>query len=131
MHLNLYHPFLHIVLTKYLGIYISPILKRICPFGVGICCLVLSTEAADRKWRGQVGQRGFFFFTAGFLSLSLINHLTRGHWRRHILLLSTVSAAISCILCIVLEGKSKADSNWPQLAIEAVGFTAASIAGNA
>ncbi|KAK8648111.1 hypothetical protein V6N13_128873 [Hibiscus sabdariffa] len=88
-------------------------------------------EAADRKWRGQVGQRGFFFFTAGFLSLSLINHLTRGHWRRHILLLSTVSAAISCILCIVLEGKSKADSNWPQLAIEAVGFTAASIAGNA
>ncbi|KAK8706534.1 hypothetical protein V6N13_050095 [Hibiscus sabdariffa] len=222
--------------------------------GVGICCLVLSTETVGRKWRGQVGQLGFFFFTAGFLSLSLINHFTRGHWRymyrtisllplaytfflvlfisesprwllvrgrnnealqvlrklkkgkeipvdmqlidpcsattstgeslwktrwaatrmtilmtcgmgigfvyygiqlnarnlnfkfsvtviinglmdipavligglllsfmnrRHILLLSTISAAISCILCIVLDGKAKADSNWPQLAIEA------------
>ncbi|KAL4271561.1 hypothetical protein GQ457_13G006270 [Hibiscus cannabinus] len=37
-------------------------------------------QVVGRKWRGQVGQLGFFFFTAGFLSLSLINHLTRGHW---------------------------------------------------
>ncbi|KAI6674303.1 hypothetical protein NL676_002209 [Syzygium grande] len=35
--------------------------------GIGICCLVLSTEAVGRKWRGQVGQYGFFFFTAGDL----------------------------------------------------------------
>ncbi|XP_020554112.1 organic cation/carnitine transporter 1-like [Sesamum indicum] len=32
--------------------------------GIGICCLVLSTEAVGRKWRGQVGQYGFFFFAA-------------------------------------------------------------------
>lgn len=50
--------------------------------GIGICCLVLSTEAVGRKWRGQVGQYGFFFFfTAGFLSLPLIAYPTRTCWR--------------------------------------------------
>ncbi|KAF8031521.1 hypothetical protein BT93_D0668 [Corymbia citriodora subsp. variegata] len=49
--------------------------------GIGICCLVLSTEAVGRKWRGQVGQYGFFFFTAGFLSLPLIAYPTRSCWR--------------------------------------------------
>ncbi|KAE8712480.1 Organic cation/carnitine transporter 1 [Hibiscus syriacus] len=49
--------------------------------GAGICCLVLSTEVVGRKWRGQVGQYGFFFFTAGFLSLPFIAYPTRAHWR--------------------------------------------------
>ncbi|GMJ06658.1 organic cation/carnitine transporter1 [Hibiscus trionum] len=49
--------------------------------GSGICCLVLSTEAVGRKQRGQVGQYGFFFFTAGFLSLPFIAYPTRAHWR--------------------------------------------------
>ncbi|OMO50230.1 General substrate transporter [Corchorus capsularis] len=49
--------------------------------GIGICCLVLATEAVGRKWRGQVGQYGFFFFTAGFLSLPFIAHPTRSCWR--------------------------------------------------
>ncbi|XP_031269033.1 organic cation/carnitine transporter 1-like [Pistacia vera] len=49
--------------------------------GIGICCLVLSTEAVGRKWRGQVGQYGFFFFTAGFLSLPMIGYSTRTCWR--------------------------------------------------
>ncbi|XP_010037014.2 LOW QUALITY PROTEIN: organic cation/carnitine transporter 1 [Eucalyptus grandis] len=49
--------------------------------GIGICCLVLSTEAVGRKWRGQVGQYGFFFFTAGFFSLPLIAYQTRNCWR--------------------------------------------------
>ncbi|KAL2555322.1 Organic cation/carnitine transporter 1 [Forsythia ovata] len=49
--------------------------------GIGICCIVLSTEAVGRKWRGQVGQYGFFFFTAGFLSLPLIAYPTRTCWR--------------------------------------------------
>ncbi|OVA16049.1 General substrate transporter [Macleaya cordata] len=49
--------------------------------GIGICCLVLSTEAVGRKWRGQVGQYGFFFFTVGFLSLPLIAYPTRTNWR--------------------------------------------------
>ncbi|KAF9624095.1 hypothetical protein IFM89_007793 [Coptis chinensis] len=49
--------------------------------GIGICCLVLSTEAVGRKWRGQVGQYGFFFFTLGFFSLPLIAYPARANWR--------------------------------------------------
>ncbi|KAG8476175.1 hypothetical protein CXB51_033118 [Gossypium anomalum] len=49
--------------------------------GNGICCLVLSTEVVGRKWRGQVGQYGFFFFTAGFLSLPFIAYPSRTRWR--------------------------------------------------
>ncbi|KAF7813450.1 organic cation/carnitine transporter 1 isoform X2 [Senna tora] len=49
--------------------------------GIGICCLVLSTESVGREWRGQVGQFGFFFFTAGFLSLPLLAYPTRTCWR--------------------------------------------------
>ncbi|XP_042486586.1 organic cation/carnitine transporter 1-like [Macadamia integrifolia] len=49
--------------------------------GIGICCFVLSTEVIGRKWRGQVGQYGFFFFTTGFLSLSLIAYPNRTSWR--------------------------------------------------
>ncbi|KAL5721607.1 hypothetical protein ACHQM5_005229 [Ranunculus cassubicifolius] len=49
--------------------------------GIGICCIVLSTEAVGRKWRGQVGQYGFFFFTLGFLSLPIIAYPARTNWR--------------------------------------------------
>ncbi|KAL6973662.1 Mitochondrial intermediate peptidase [Sarracenia purpurea var. burkii] len=51
--------------------------------GIGTCCLVLSTEVVGRRWRGQVGQYGFFFFTVGFLSLPLIAYPipTRTCWR--------------------------------------------------
>ncbi|TYG43177.1 hypothetical protein ES288_D12G316700v1 [Gossypium darwinii] len=49
--------------------------------GNGICCLVLSTEVVGRKWQDQVGQYGFFFFTAGVLSLPFIAYHTRTYWR--------------------------------------------------
>ncbi|KAK9688667.1 hypothetical protein RND81_09G002100 [Saponaria officinalis] len=49
--------------------------------GIGICCLVLATEVVGRKWRGQVGQYGFFFFTAGFLSIPVMAYYTRTSWR--------------------------------------------------
>ncbi|ERN09586.1 hypothetical protein AMTR_s00029p00167630 [Amborella trichopoda] len=49
--------------------------------GIGICCLVLSTESVGRRWRGQVGQYGFFFFTAGFLSLPIISYPLQNSWR--------------------------------------------------
>ncbi|XP_039138681.1 organic cation/carnitine transporter 1 [Dioscorea cayenensis subsp. rotundata] len=49
--------------------------------GIGICCLVLSTEAVGRKWRGQVGNYGFFFYALGFLSLPLIAYTSRTSWR--------------------------------------------------
>ncbi|XP_057540288.1 organic cation/carnitine transporter 1 isoform X2 [Amaranthus tricolor] len=49
--------------------------------GIGICCLVLATEVVGRKWRGQIGQYGFFFFTLGFISLPLIAFYTKSSWR--------------------------------------------------
>ncbi|KAE8709647.1 Organic cation/carnitine transporter 1 [Hibiscus syriacus] len=60
--------------------------------------------------------------------------------RRLLLLLSTVSGGVSCLLCIVFsttsKGKAKVDdgskstSSWPQLTIEAIGFMSSSIAFN-
>ncbi|XP_010535281.1 PREDICTED: organic cation/carnitine transporter 1 [Tarenaya hassleriana] len=49
--------------------------------GIGSCCIVLATEVVGRKWRGQVGQYGFFFFTVGFLSLPLFAYLEKASWR--------------------------------------------------
>ncbi|CAN8235102.1 unnamed protein product [Cochlearia groenlandica] len=49
--------------------------------GIGSCCIVLATEIVGKKWRGQVGQYGFFFFTLGFLSLPLMAYLERQSWR--------------------------------------------------
>ncbi|CAN6938377.1 unnamed protein product, partial [Brassica oleracea] len=49
--------------------------------GIGSCCIVLATEVVGKKWRGQVGQYGFFFFTLGFLSLPLMGYLERKSWR--------------------------------------------------
>ncbi|GLJ45221.1 hypothetical protein SUGI_0951800 [Cryptomeria japonica] len=56
--------------------------------GIGMSCLVLSTEVVGRKWRGQVGQYGFFFFTAGFLALPAMAYLTKSSWRDTYLLIS-------------------------------------------
>ncbi|KAK5778133.1 hypothetical protein PVK06_046100 [Gossypium arboreum] len=49
--------------------------------GNGICSIVLSMEVVGNKWRGQVGQYGFFFYTAGLLSLPFIAYPIRTHWR--------------------------------------------------
>ncbi|KAJ8443272.1 hypothetical protein Cgig2_010167 [Carnegiea gigantea] len=49
--------------------------------GIGICCLVLATEVIGRKWRGQIGQYGFFFFTIGFLTIPLIAFYNKTSWR--------------------------------------------------
>ncbi|KAF6174645.1 hypothetical protein GIB67_006297 [Kingdonia uniflora] len=58
--------------------------------GIGICCLVLSTETVGRKWRAQVGQYGFFFFTLGFLSLPLIAYPTKTNWRNIYMIISVL-----------------------------------------
>jgi len=66
------------------NIWIYSSLRLISGFGragIGICSLVLSTEAAGTKWRGQIGLYGFIFFTVGFVSLPDIAHLTRSSWR--------------------------------------------------
>ncbi|KAJ0968889.1 hypothetical protein J5N97_021766 [Dioscorea zingiberensis] len=66
--------------------------------GIGICCLVLSTEAVGRKWRGQVGNYGFFFFTIGFLSLPLIAYPSQHSWRNIYRIISSLPLAYSIFL---------------------------------
>ncbi|KAJ0969213.1 hypothetical protein J5N97_022090 [Dioscorea zingiberensis] len=63
--------------------------------GIGICCLVFSTEAVGRKWRGQVGNSGFLFFTIGFLSLPLIAYPSKHSWRN---IISSLPLAYSIFL---------------------------------
>ncbi|XP_058090446.1 organic cation/carnitine transporter 1 [Magnolia sinica] len=66
--------------------------------GIGICCLVLSTEVVGREWRGQVGQYGFFFFTAGFLSLPLMAYPTRTSWRKIYMVLAVLPLLYSVLI---------------------------------
>ncbi|XP_008813162.2 organic cation/carnitine transporter 1 [Phoenix dactylifera] len=66
--------------------------------GIGICCLVLSTESVGRKWRGQVGQYGFFFFTIGFLSLPLIAYPAKTQWRNIYKVISLLPLAYSLLI---------------------------------
>lgn len=85
--------------------------------GIGICCLVLSTEAVGRKWRGQVGQYGFLVFTVGFLSLPLIAYPSRTCWRNVYKILSIFPLLYSVLILnpfvsesprwLLLKGRSK------------------------
>nr|KYP61679.1 hypothetical protein KK1_016187 [Cajanus cajan] len=84
--------------------------------GIGICCLVLTTESVGRKWRGQVGQYGFFFFTLGFLTLPLVAYPTRTCWRTLYKVLSLLPLAYSLLLLplvsesprwLLIRGRSK------------------------
>lgn len=65
--------------------------------GIGICCIVLATEVVGRKWRGPVSQYGFFFFTAGFLSLPLIAYPTRANWRNLYRIISLLPLSYSVL----------------------------------
>ncbi|KAF9671219.1 hypothetical protein SADUNF_Sadunf12G0024700 [Salix dunnii] len=71
--------------------------------GIGICCLVLATEVVGRKWRGPVSQYGFFFFTAGFLSLPLVAYHTRTNWRNLYRILSLLPLAYSVLFFLVVS----------------------------
>ncbi|XP_042404204.1 organic cation/carnitine transporter 1-like [Zingiber officinale] len=66
--------------------------------GVGICCLVLATEVVGRRWRGQVGQYGFFFFTVGFLSLPFMAYPARHSWRAIYKIMSLPPLAYSLLV---------------------------------
>ncbi|KAK4394919.1 Organic cation/carnitine transporter 1 [Sesamum angolense] len=74
--------------------------------GIGICCLVLSTEAVGRKWRGQVGQYGFFFFAAGFLSIPLIAYPTRTCWRNLYKIISFIPLVYSVFILVPFVSES-------------------------
>ncbi|EYU22280.1 hypothetical protein ABFS82_09G004300 [Erythranthe guttata] len=74
--------------------------------GIGICCLVLSTEAVGRKWRGQVSQYGFFFFATGFLSIPLIAYPTRNCWRNLYKIISFLPLVYSIFVLIPFVSES-------------------------
>ncbi|KAH6809372.1 organic cation/carnitine transporter1 [Perilla frutescens var. frutescens] len=74
--------------------------------GIGICCLVLSTEAIGRKWRGQVGQYGFFFFAAGFLSIPLMAYPTRTCWRNLYRIISILPLLYSILILMPFVSES-------------------------
>ncbi|KAJ4834559.1 hypothetical protein Tsubulata_023720 [Turnera subulata] len=61
-------------------------------------CIVLATEAVGRKWRGQVGQYGFFFYTLGFLSLPVIAYPTKHNWRNLYRIISALPLAYSILM---------------------------------
>ncbi|KAK4749032.1 hypothetical protein SAY87_026481 [Trapa incisa] len=79
--------------------------------GIGICCLVLSTESVGRKWRCQVGQYGFFFFTAGFLALPAMAYRTRANWRN----LYRMVAALPLFYSVLLLPFVSESPRWLQL----------------
>ncbi|KAJ0255693.1 Organic cation/carnitine transporter 1 [Hirschfeldia incana] len=66
--------------------------------GIGSCCIVLATEVVGKKWRGQVGQYGFFFFTLGFLSLPLMGYLERKSWRNLYRIISVLPLGYALLL---------------------------------
>ncbi|KAH9309502.1 hypothetical protein KI387_037413, partial [Taxus chinensis] len=66
--------------------------------GVGICSLVLSTEAVGHKRRGQIGLYSFLFFSAGFASLPAIAYMTKSSWRMTYIFISSLSMAYCCII---------------------------------
>uniref|UniRef100_A0A6N2KG47 Major facilitator superfamily (MFS) profile domain-containing protein n=1 Tax=Salix viminalis TaxID=40686 RepID=A0A6N2KG47_SALVM len=56
-----------------------------------------NSQVVGRKWRGPVSQYGFFFFTAGFLSLPFIAYHTRTSWRNLYKILSPLPLAYSLL----------------------------------
>lgn len=83
------------------NVWIYAALRFLCGCGrasVGTCALVLSTELVGKRWRGQVGMMGFFFFTLGFLSLPLMAYLNRGSSWRVLYTWSCVPTVIYSIL---------------------------------
>ncbi|KAM7269521.1 hypothetical protein ACFE04_025018 [Oxalis oulophora] len=77
------------------------LLKFINGFGratIGTSALVLSTELVGKKWRGEVGVIGFFFFTFGFLSLPLMAYLNHGNSWKNLYLWTSIPTLLYCVL---------------------------------
>ena len=74
------------MLTVYsTNIWAYSALRLVCGFGratIGTCALVLTIELVGKRWRGQVGVIGFFFFAIRFFSLPAIAYWNKGSsWR--------------------------------------------------
>ncbi|GAV64899.1 Sugar_tr domain-containing protein [Cephalotus follicularis] len=83
------------------NIWVYTFLKFVSGIGrstIGTSALVLSTETVGKRWRGQVGVTGFFFFTFGFLSLPAMAYLNRGSSWRNLYLWTSIPAIFYCVL---------------------------------
>lgn len=91
------------------NIWIYSIFRFISGFGkatMGTCSLVLSSELVGRKWRGQTGTIGFFFFTLGFLSLPGIAYLNKGSSWRIIYVWTCTPGLLYCFLVYLFVHES-------------------------
>lgn len=83
------------------NIWTYSILRFVSGFGkatMGTCSLVLSSELVGKKWRGQTGTIGFFFFTLGFLSLPGIAYLNKVSSWRTIYVWTCTPGLLYCVL---------------------------------
>ncbi|XP_074379783.1 organic cation/carnitine transporter 3-like [Apium graveolens] len=98
-----------ILTTLSTNIWIYSVLRFISGFGkatMGTCSLVLSSELVGRKYRGQIGTIGFFFFTLGFLSLPAIAYLNKGSSWRTIYLWTCTPGLLYCFLVYLFVHES-------------------------
>ncbi|KAK8521451.1 hypothetical protein V6N12_005354 [Hibiscus sabdariffa] len=110
-----------------------------CAFGVGFVYYGIQLNAQNLNFN--------FYVTVIINALMdvpavLIGGVLLGFTNRRLLLLmSTISAGVTCLLCIIFSTTSKdkakvggdgskSTSSWPQLTVEAIGFMSASIAFN-
>ncbi|KAK4479255.1 hypothetical protein RD792_014766 [Penstemon davidsonii] len=91
------------------NIYIYSLLRFSNGFsrsGIGVCSLVLCTEAVGLKSRVQVGQYGFFFFAAGYLSIPLIAYPTKDSWRNLYKIISFLPLVYAIFILIPFVSES-------------------------
>ncbi|KAK3198503.1 hypothetical protein Dsin_021918 [Dipteronia sinensis] len=91
------------------NVWIYAILKFLSGFGtasIGTCVLLLLTEKVGKKWRGQLGIMGFFFFSLGYLSLPTIAYMNRDSSWRSLYLYTSIPAIIYCIFVFIFVSES-------------------------
>lgn len=91
------------------NIWMYSVLRFVSGFGkamMGTCSLVLVSELVGRKWRGQTGTIGFFFFTVGFLSLPGIAYMNRGSSWRVMYLWTCTPGLVYCLLVYLFVHES-------------------------
>ncbi|XP_042479309.1 organic cation/carnitine transporter 3-like [Macadamia integrifolia] len=83
------------------NVWVYSFFRFVSGFGratIGTAALVLSSELVGKRWRGQVGIIGFFYFTIGFLSLPAIAYLTNGSSWRILYLWTSIPSICYCVL---------------------------------
>ncbi|XP_027368003.1 organic cation/carnitine transporter 3-like [Abrus precatorius] len=90
------------------SVWIYSVLKFFSGFGrgtIGTAALVLVSELVAKGWHGKLGVMGFFFFSAGFFSLSPLAYINRGFSWRNLYLWTSLPSILYCglVYFLVLE----------------------------